>query len=483
MPSPSTTTDRRQRSPHFALSVALILVMAVAASTLGIVTVGQGTSSATLVASSGGPRLVTREGFERNLKGWEKVNPHTRIDRVRPGQAGSGHSARLRPPRHQRATIGLTDAPASVRNSDRGQVYRARVWVRASKRAVGPGAVTARISLVEKSSTKTGTSAWRRVRLTNTRWRSVTVWLTARGNGHRIDVSVHALDVPARGAVRVDNITLHKVSAPNVKASVLRGTKFGASVDNEGTDWSTALRRSDRLFGHLDVVRVYDPDLPRSWAGRLGSTKRPLVYSFRAKPSAVVSGMHDREIRRWFRQAPQRWPIWWTYQHEPEDDIERREYTASRYRQAWRHVNQIARSVHNKQLRPTLILMCWTLSPNSGRSFSRYYPGDFIKVLAWDCYNSSSIATRYKPPSEMFSRAVRKTQAMHKRFGVAEVGSRILPGDDGSRRAQWLADVADYTARHNAAFVTYWDARIPAGNFTLRDLPSRRIWHRVVSAR
>ncbi|MEO8328607.1 MAG: hypothetical protein ABI586_01255 [Candidatus Nanopelagicales bacterium] len=126
--------------------------------------------------------------------------------------------------------------------------------------------------------------------------------------------------------------------------------------------------------------------------------------------------------------------------------------------------------------------MGWSLSPSSGRHFNDYYPGNFIKVLAWDCYNSADRRTRYKAPRDIFYRVVAKTHAMGKGFGVAEFGSRIVPGDDGSRRAMWLASMAHYLGRHHAAFATYWDAKIPAGDFRLRDLPSRRSWRRVVSA-
>lgn len=283
---------------------------------------------------------------------------------------------------------------------------------------------------------------WRRVGLTNTRWHRVTVWLTARGDLHGLGVAVDGLDVPRGAGVLVDNVRLHKVSPARDSGSVLRGTKFGASVDEGRQDWTRALHNSDRRYGRMDVVRIYDPDVPASWSGRLGDTKRPIVYSIGARPAAILSGRHDGEIRRWFNAAPSRWPIWWSYIHEPEDNIEHGDFGALRYRQAWRHINRIAQHAHNRQLRPTLIWMCWSLSPSSGRHFNDYYPGNFIKVLAWDCYNSADRRTRYKTPRDIFYRAVAKTHAMGKEFGVAEFGSRIVPGDDGSRRAMWLASVA-----------------------------------------
>jgi hypothetical protein len=425
--------------------------------------------------------LVARAGFELAIGNWNEVNQSTRLSRVVGGH-GSAHAARLRAPRSHRATIGMTDAPSMVSHTSRGQVYRARVWLKATPRAVRQSNLTARIQLAQQSHGHQHVVTWRRIHLSKTSWRSVTVWLTARADGHRLGVTIRAFDVRADAAVKVDNVTVHKVAKPHVKASALRGTRYGASVDAGSTDWTKALHQSDGRYSRLDVVRFYDPDFPDSWhSSRLNSVNRPIVYSFAAQPSAVLSGKHDKQLRRWFKAAPSRWPIWWSYRQEPEDDIARGDYSASRYRQAWRHINQLARTADNHRLHPTLILMCWTASPNSGRRFSNYYPGDFIQVLGWDCYNTDTQDTRYKPARQIMHYAVARARRMHKGFGVSEVGSRLLPGDDGSRRAMWLAGVARYTGHRNAAFVSYWDANIPAGNFKLRDMPSRRAWHDVVS--
>jgi hypothetical protein len=125
--------------------------------------------------------------------------------------------------------------------------------------------------------------------------------------------------------------------------------------------------------------------------------------------------------------------------------------------------------------------MCWTVNPGSGRTFADYYPGGFIKVLAWDCYNPFP-KQGYMAPSRIFGQAAAKSKRMGKRFAIAEFGSVLTPGDDGSRRAEWVAGVARYAARQHAAFATYWDARIPREDYQLRELPSRNTWRRVVSS-
>ncbi|HVQ89081.1 MAG TPA: hypothetical protein VMT88_12965 [Actinomycetes bacterium] len=480
----SAARMRKNRSQLFGrrAAVAAIVALAVLASLLVTAETQAVEASTPISAKAAHSRHGAHAGFEKGLGGWKKTNHRTRLDRVRGGHGHGHYAARIRAPRSGRASIGMTDAPSMIRHTDRGQMYRAHVYLRASRAAVRHTRVVAHIRLAQQHNGKSKVHTWRRVRLSNSRWKSVTVWLTARARNDQVGVTVTAAHVRAGAGILVDSVNVRRVASPRVKHSVLRGTRYGASVDNGSRDWTKALHRADHRYGRLDAVRFFDPYSPSSWSGRLGDTNRPLVYSFSAKPSAILNGNYDRQLTRWFKAAPKRWPIWWTYRHEPEDNIEHGEFAASRYRQAWRHVNHLANKAHNPKLHPTLILMCWTLSPNSGRHFKDYYPGNFIQVLGFDCYNSSSSVTRYKPPSQIFYRAVAKAHALHKRLGVAEFGSRIVPGDDGSRRAMWLADMARYLGRHNAAFATYWDARIPAGNFKLHDLPSRKAWHAVVSA-
>ncbi|MFL6069672.1 MAG: hypothetical protein ACJ72Y_00130, partial [Actinomycetes bacterium] len=182
---------------------------------------------------------------------------------------------------------------------------------------------------------------------------------------------------------------------------------------------------------------------------------------------------------RWFRDAPNHTPIGWTYWHEPEDDIANGSLSAKRYRQAWRHINAIARQAGTPNLHPTLVLMAWTGQPASGRRISDYYPGHFIDVIGWDGYNPPR-ARGYASPRAMFAACAAKNRRLDARFAIPELGSVLVPGDDGSRRASWLVQVAKYAAARNAAFVTYWDAKIPNENYQLRDLPSRSAWHHVV---
>lgn len=255
-------------------------------------------------------------------------------------------------------------------------------------------------------------------------------------------------------------------------------TLFGASVPSDGVDWRTAVRRSDERYGGMDIVRVYEPFVRDTFNRLLDGFRRPVVLSFREMPGRVLSGALDAEIRTFFRHAPKNRPTYWSYFHEPEDDHERGLISAAQYRAAWRHINSIARQVDNPRLRATLILMCWTArSPN--RSVRTYYPGDFIDVMGWDCYSPRG-ASQYMAPRKLMGPAYRATRRLGNQFGVAELASRLLPGDDGTRRARWLRACARYTDRRNAAFVTYWDSQVPNIDYRLRDQPSIRAWRAII---
>lgn len=230
----------------------------------------------------------------------------------------------------------------------------------------------------------------------------------------------------------------------------------------------------------METVRVYEPFVRDTFNRLLKGFKRPVVISFREMPNRVLSGAVDQELRTFFRNAPKSRPTYWSYFHEPEDDAERGLITPAKYREAWRHINKIAHSVHNPRLHATLILMCWTArSPH--RKVGSYYPGAFIDIMAWDCYsprNSSS----YMAPRKLMGPAFHATRRRHNQFAVAELGSVLIRGDaSGNRRAKWLRKSGRYTDRHNAAFVSYWDSQGTSTDFRLHDEPSRRAWRDVIN--
>ncbi|MFB9902651.1 hypothetical protein [Allokutzneria oryzae] len=254
---------------------------------------------------------------------------------------------------------------------------------------------------------------------------------------------------------------------------------FGASLwPVDGETKEQALARSDSTYGRLPVLRSFHPGLPQAWEkdpyARAG---RDMVVSFKEKPLEILSGKHDKFFSDWFAAAPKDRTTWWSYFHEPEDNIERGEFTAADYRAAFTHLDGLADKVGNPRLRTTLILMDWSLDPRSKRDWRDYYPGkDVVDVQAWDMYDflengkylSMEEYERRKP-----TRAV--TAAEGNEYAIAEFGGAIPEG-----RPQWLADVAAWARANDAVFVTYFDS-VVKGDWRLKDKPSQDAWRAVVS--
>ena len=259
--------------------------------------------------------------------------------------------------------------------------------------------------------------------------------------------------------------------------------RFGVSLSTSpGVDLGDDLRVEQRRFGtRVPVLRTWDNGVPdpatvrnrAEWFGR-----RWLVTSLKIAPQDVLSGAYDARLRAYFRALPRRAPIFWSYFHEPEDDVAAGSFTAAQYRDAFRHVADIAAAQCRRTLYPTVILMGWTVDPASKLDWSDYYPGSsYVSVLGWDPYNGAEgYAASYRSPRDVAGAVVRVSRNAGKPFGIAETGSVRIAGDtDGTGRAAWLRELARYLRRRNATFVTYFQST-NKGDFELRDRPSVRAW-------
>jgi hypothetical protein len=256
-------------------------------------------------------------------------------------------------------------------------------------------------------------------------------------------------------------------------------TLCGASFADEGLTYQQALAREDGFFNGLEMVRVFYPGLPQAWPGKLDTSGRPMAVSFKATPAEVVAGTHDARLRTWFATAPRDQDIYWTYYHEPEEDWD----TATektQYRQAWQRLSGLADQAANPRLRATLILMGWSLNPNSGRNWRDWYPGRaYLDVLGWDLYNPSwnnPDEPAYKAPSELFANVIATSDAEGLPFGIGETGSPLIPGDSGTQRAAWLRALSAHLTAAGALFVAYFDHDWPNADYRLRDPAGQAAW-------
>jgi hypothetical protein len=260
------------------------------------------------------------------------------------------------------------------------------------------------------------------------------------------------------------------------------GTLFGTTLWNgDGSNATQALTRETDAFGRPDIVRIFNSGMPAAWPGWAGVSGGPVVVSFKAAPKDVISGRLDGQFATWFASAPKDRPIFWSYFHEPENDVESGAFTTSDYRAAWVHLAGLADRANNPQLRANLILMCWTLQPASHRNWKDYFAGtSVIDTIGWDCYNKSYSAGSYVDPAVMLDKAVATSKAAGVHWGVAELGSKMAVGDNGTGRAKWLAAIGSYANANGAAYVTYFNS-IVGGDFRLLDAASQNAWRQVIA--
>lgn len=262
-------------------------------------------------------------------------------------------------------------------------------------------------------------------------------------------------------------------------------TAIGGTVyRNSGESAREAYNRVSNTYGgQLGAVRVFFPNLPASWSkleSSYGAT--PLVVSFKGNPADIIAGRHDAFFRSWFADAPTNRVTRWSYWHEPEDDMAGASTAATNYKRAWQHLARLADGVGNSRLQATLILMCWTLESNSGRGWTNYYPGaTTIDGFGFDCYNGGHRNNNYRSAASLLQHAADLSRSTGKPWGIAELGSVVIQGDNGSGRAQWLKDAVTYARNNGASFVTYFDSKVNV-DYRLHDTPSKTMWRSLVAS-
>ena len=262
---------------------------------------------------------------------------------------------------------------------------------------------------------------------------------------------------------------------------------FGASLSSSDGSVNEATAKNDGLFGKMPIVRQFDPTVPPNgaWSRRTALRDRAVIHSFRTDPKAVVAGTHDAAILAFYKEAPSDHPVFYSYYHEPEPEINSGKFTYAEYRAAWQHIVELVGTLCKPNLYPTLILTGWTTEPASKRDWRDYYPGDeYISVMAFDPYNSATgQATTYKDPATLYASTVKVGEESGKPWGIAETGSNLIAGDStGVGRAAWLKKVGQYFTDQGAVFVTYFQST-NNGNFKLLDEPSVTAWKKWVQTR
>ena len=249
---------------------------------------------------------------------------------------------------------------------------------------------------------------------------------------------------------------------------------MGVSVSSEAV-----LKQDTAEFGRLGIYRVYYTGLPKANAWTTGlpaANHSAVIVSFKAQPSAILSGADDAVLRHFFDTAPTGHTIYYTYYHEPEDNIHAGQFTAAAYRAAWAHIAGLARAAHNPFLHSTLTLMAYDLRRASHRNWRDYLPaGGVISTLAWDAYPPG--ARELMPPAQFLAPEIAASKAAGIPFGFAEFGVTDLKGRPG-----WLSAVGNYLLKSGALFGTLFNSTPPgAPPLILHDQASISAWRNIVT--
>jgi hypothetical protein len=238
------------------------------------------------------------------------------------------------------------------------------------------------------------------------------------------------------------------------------------------------LARDTAQFGRMPIVRVYYRGLPPATAwttGLAGANSSAVIVSFKALPTAILSGADDAALRQFFDTAPTGHPIYYSYFHEPEDNIAAGQFTLADYKAAWAHVVALADAAHNPYLHSTLILMEWDLVPASHRDWKDYLPGGgIISVLGWDAYpvgSATNVNPQPTPPAEFMGPAIAASKSVGLPYGFAEFGLSTPRGRPG-----WLTSVGKYLMSSGALFGSLFNGNTQYPTLQLTDAASVAVW-------
>jgi hypothetical protein len=248
---------------------------------------------------------------------------------------------------------------------------------------------------------------------------------------------------------------------------------FGASVGA-----LTDLAQTTAVFGRLPIDRVYYPGLPASnaWAGGdAGANDSAVIVSFKALPADILSGKDDATLSHFFDTAPTGHPVYYSYYHEPEDNITDGQFTLADYKSAWAHVAALADAAHNPDLHSTLILMSWDLDKASGRNWKSYLPGGgIISTLGWDAYpvgSATNVNPQPTPPADFMGPCIAAAKSVGLPYGFAEFGLSTATG-----RPAWMTEVGNYLMTSGALFATVFNGSPQYPTLQLTDSASAKVW-------
>jgi hypothetical protein len=252
------------------------------------------------------------------------------------------------------------------------------------------------------------------------------------------------------------------------------------------------------MFGDLGVRRSFDdgngvsPFL-NTYQAQDVAHGAASAYSFKYPPAQVTAGQHDVALRSFFQGIEDNHPVYWTYWHEPDDELYvDRIFTPSAYRAAWAHIKQIANqekaSRPNLEAYATLIIMEYSMWPSNAPSRpltgpNGMYPGDdVIDVFGVDVYNPAANDGGVGDAAEKFGKVIDFAQQHGKPWAVGELGSCLVSGDPQGR-ATFITQSVEYWIDRDypPVYASYFNRDWPKCDYRIdNDAAARQVWRSAV---
>ena len=267
--------------------------------------------------------LIANPGFEDNLTGWTKLSSPLHLARTTDDAHSGTYSAALSADKV--GTAVLKDTPNTVKDTTKGAVYHASIWVKTATPDV-----VAVLRLREVKNGHLNGQLSKQVKLADGSWQQISIDYTARSDGGQLDWNLLARDIAVGHVLLADDawlsaddpapvadpsktptptpspvvtppvvtppvVTPPVVTPPVVTPPVVSGsTLFGSSIYQEpGESFATAYQRRVSTFGGMGIDRVFYPGLPKAWPGTAGYSGGPVVVELDPKLGLVGGGAID----------------------------------------------------------------------------------------------------------------------------------------------------------------------------------------------
>jgi len=199
--------------------------------------------------------------------------------------------------------------------------------------------------------------------------------------------------------------------------------------------------------------RVYLPGLPstNAWStGLAGANRSAIVISFKALPEDIILGYDNGALANFFDTAPRMCPFYYSYWHEPEDNIAAGQFTLADYLKAWADVVSLADAAHKHRASLDPRADGLGRPPALGRNWRSYFPPGTSSPPSAGLVSRGRVGT--PSPASFMAADVAVSRAAHLRFGSAS-STHHRP-----RPPNWLSAVGAYIRASGAAYGTLYDS-------------------------